>query len=519
MNVANFTKEYLSEELTYLIEGFSHQESREDRAKRVERVKSLIVHRPELCREVDLLLRVPLHQAVEHGAPIDVLELLVSIHPQALTISGGMYHFNPLQSACYWTRYTDLAVFRLLASPEAARNQDVDGDIALHNYSATNGDETLDLEVVRLLVEAYPEGLWARGDGGCTCLHFTLKMPSEADIPAIRFLVESYPGGLLEKNNVGLTPFDWACLNPSDNSLPVIRYLAEAYPHVLTKEDGRTQLHVLCGGESEISVPVARLLVEVHPDSVRALDSGGRTPLNLLCRYAKKEDLPIISLLVDSCPEILKMKDSRGRTPLHTACLGDTKDVDVIRLLAEKCPDILENNDESDDGTPLHIMCSSRKFRFDAQSTQLECLQVLAVSENAVTAKDNIGRSPLHLLSRQGASRNALHVLIDKCPAVVCKTDSHGRIPLHAAVEGCVQSPASEAPLYNDTVKCLLESFPGGAQAKDNDGMTPLELACEKDVSLSLVYQLVCVDPVSNLGLGARPQQATRKRKWALMVG
>jgi len=66
---------------------------------------------------------------------------------------------------------------------------------------------------------------------------------------------------------------------------------------------------------------------------------------------------------------------------------------------------------------------------------------------------------------------------------------------------------------YDETVQCLLDAFPGGIRAMDNDGMAPLELACEMDASLSLIFQLVRVYPIMNLRPIGGAAEPARKRK------
>lgn len=56
---------------------------------------------------------------------------------------------------------------------------------------------------------------------------------------------------------------------------------------------------------------------------------------------------------------------------------------------------------------------------------------------------------------------------------------------------------------YHAIVSYLLELFPNGVRVRDNDGLMPIELACQNNISLSLIYQLVTADPIVNLGLGA----------------
>ena len=99
-----------------------------------------------------------------------------------------------------------------------------------------------------------------------------------------------------------------------------------------------------------------------------------------------------------------------------------------------------------------------------------------------------------------GASQDQLKILLEKCSKLAMMKDTSGQLPLHAAVKG--ESTFSD-PSFHETVECLLKAYPGAVRNKDNAGMTPFELACENDVSLSIIYQLIRVDPIDNLGLGA----------------
>jgi len=60
---------------------------------------------------------------------------------------------------------------------------------------------------------------------------------------------------------------------------------------------------------------------------------------------------------------------------------------------------------------------------------------------------------------------------------------------------------AADTLLYN-SVLCLLKEFPVGViKTKDNDGMTSLDIACEKNVGLTLTYKLAKVNLSATLGL------------------
>jgi len=218
--------------------------------------------------------------------------------------------------------------------------------------------------------------------------------------------------------------------------------------------------------------------------------------------------------LIDSYPQALKITNASGDTPLHAACCHYyTNNVDLIRFLVEKCPEVLESDYVN--GTPLHTICRGNDGNL--KKDRLDYLRVLAISEKAVKAKNKYGQSALHVLCRDGngCTGDEIQVLLDKCPELPTVKDNQGRTPLHMAVQGSVLTRASR---YAETVECLLESFPGSVQVADNGGMTPLELACARNADLTVIYQLVSVNPISTLGLesGRQATSPTRKRKWPL---
>jgi len=85
----------------------------------------------------------------------------------------------------------------------------------------------------------------------------------------------------------------------------------------------------------------------------------------------------------------------RAREPVsnvHVSCVhGSAESVLVVRyLVVQDCPEVLEPDEDT---TPLHEICASFNQHLDL------LLEVLAISEKAVKAKDELGRTPLHVLS------------------------------------------------------------------------------------------------------------------------
>lgn len=115
-----------------------------------------------------------------------------------------------------------------------------------------------------------------------------------------------------------------------------------------------------------------------------------------------------------------------------------------------------------------------------------------------MTAKNSLGCTPLHLLARGGASREFMQIIIEQFPTAAGVKDNDGRIPLHAAVEACSTAPSEGAHAHGDIVHYLLKTFLLGVHVADSNGVTPLMLSCELDVSLDIIYELVKMDPMSN---------------------
>jgi len=469
--------------------------------QRLEGVRRILGKYPELCRENVGVGGLPLHNAVLSEASLQILEQIVACYPEAL-VAKDCNDCTPLHIACCGCSHRHpfgLAVFELLTSPDVVRIRGKNEMLPLHHYCRSRGsNHLLDLQVVRLLVEAHPESVRQVDDKGNTPLHWALGYASEADIPAIRYLAEQYPEAVTKENNAGLIPLHTVFDYFQIFSLPVIHFFIETYPISarMIGHRGRTLLHMLLqesGGDD--ALPIARLLAEVHPDIVTMQDSNGCTPLHLACMWAKDDRLPLVRFLVELYPAALPLKDAHGKTPLGAACIyGIVESAKVIQYLVQECPEVLEPDDDSGTATPLHQFCCK-------SYSDLDILEILAISEKAVKAKDELGRTSLHCLSyRNRVTPESLQILVEKCPGLPSVTDSKGRLPLHLMIEG-LPTMFFERLARHHTLQCLLKAFPGGVCTKDKDGKTPLELACEKDVDLTLIYELVKVNPIATLGL------------------
>jgi ankyrin repeat protein len=256
------------------------------------------------------------------------------------------------------------------------------------------------------------------------------------------------------------------------NRVSVIHYLlqngATKVLEVEDNSDNGTPLHFCCGNMDNWHHGYLNLLevLSISAKAVKAKDQFGRTPFHVLCKNGGSREH--MQILVDKCAQLPCMRDNEGCTPLHLAM------------------DALCTN-------PLRSAMEAERYHASVVSYLLELFP------QAVKAKDHFGRTPFHVLCKNGGLRESMQVLVDKCAQSACMRDNEGHTPLHLAIEGTTSM--EDAGCYHATVSYLLEFFPNGVRVRDNDAMMPIELACQKDIGLSLIYQLVSVDPIMNLGL------------------
>ncbi len=94
--------------------------------------------------------------------------------------------------------------------------------------------------IMKKVVDAYPDGVKARGKHGFNPLHISCKKPLSDEI--IMDFIRMCPDSVSQKDEAGRLPLHLACI--SKCSLPVIKALIEAYPESSTMKDynGHTAL-------------------------------------------------------------------------------------------------------------------------------------------------------------------------------------------------------------------------------------------------------------------------------------
>lgn len=140
-----------------------------------------------------------------------------------------------------------------------------------------------DSEVIKALVEHYPESKTVVDRRGRTPLHFALG--DKPATPDVVFLL-STTGAASYADDNGMIPLHYGCAFGASED--VLYVLTEAYPEALTTKDkrGRTPLHFALSNAGRKTVPSAvRLLLSLNREIVNSIDDGP-LPLRVLSEYA-----------------------------------------------------------------------------------------------------------------------------------------------------------------------------------------------------------------------------------------
>jgi len=200
------------------------------------------------------------------------------------------------------------------------------------------------VDVVKWLVEIYPDAVQVKSNGGWLPLHYACRF--QASFPVIKYLIKCYPKALEEETDDCWLPIHFACRY--QGSTEITELLIRKFPESLKAKqlDGWLPLHVACRHQAPLSI--IKLLVEKYPQAIEVPNRDGLLPLHYACAGAS---LDVIQFLVKRCPETIQAKTNRGSFPLHLACAWQAPLVN-IQFIVEQCPKLVQV-ENLDHKTPL----------------------------------------------------------------------------------------------------------------------------------------------------------------------
>jgi len=370
-------------------------------------VRFLVQRHPQVTQmRLDTDDSLLLHIACWYGAPLETIQLLLDLYPDAISIKDDHGEI-PLHSACDNTEPSFETIELLISQyPDAVHTPKIHAMLPLH-LALQCGAST---NIIMTLLNHFPDAAKHVTGRGKLALHYALGGTgiSFAPFEVIKQLVELKPEGVQHVCDQGALPLHYACGN-SPSSLEVVKFLVDQYTDgVKTQnDDGCLPLHcaVYHG-----SLDTIQLLIESYPDAVKAKDNHGKLVLHAACESGASHE--VIELLIDcyngeeSHRSGLTVIDNDGCIPLHAAALGRST-VETMQLLLEQYPE--GTNAASRTGAvPLHI--ASASMNCSIQHILLGDLSLVSVLQKTAG-----GHTALELAAeRQTVDRDTVALLLEK---------------------------------------------------------------------------------------------------------
>ena len=251
----------------------------------------------------------PLHYACANGAPLEVVQLLIS--KGAKVNQPDEYGSTPLHVAC--AKGAPLEVVQLLISKGANIHQKNEwGETPLH-YACANGAS---LDVVQLLISKGAK-VNQPSKEGLTPLHYACA--KGAPLEVVQLLI-SKGAKVNQPSKEGLTPLHYACAKGAP--LEVVQLLISKGANVNERSTrGDTPLHGAVGSEKP-SLAVVEYLI-IKGANVNEKNKGGWTPLGVAMEYkAPPEVVDLLSIEylirhpLDSLDEMDALLTMKGRAQI-----------------------------------------------------------------------------------------------------------------------------------------------------------------------------------------------------------
>ena len=214
-----------------------------------------------------------------------------------------------------------------------------------------------------------------------------------------------------------------------------------------------------------------QMLIELKIDHVKMKNVLGWLPFHLSCRCRKVDTAKYLFGLY---PESIDIPNNNGSYPLHsflrdpTPIHSEQDGIELVRFLLRNDRGAISAADQSAGNLPLHIACSGNvginiiKHIYDAYP------EAIHVQNNRVQTALDYARSHakpevVEFLETQFRyEQQAKEQLV---------SDRNRQLPVHRAV--------LDRNVSIGTIKLMLAANPNSITAGDNQGSTPLHLACQ----------------------------------------
>eukprot|EP00956_Cyclotella_meneghiniana_P030800 scaffold78695_cov23-Cyclotella_meneghiniana.AAC.1 len=338
--------------------------------------------------------------------------------------------------------------------------------LPLHYYLSRH--QNVDIEIVKYMVEKYPDALKMFGESTFTPLHILLANKHVgAMFDIVKYLIDYAPISLrLKDRSFNRLPLHTACKNQSITK-EIIQCLVNKWQDALHVECyvGLIAIHLFCRYGDMLSnndaIEILQLILESYPDGAIQANRDGVLPIHYAARN-NRMSVEFIEILIDARPELVSQVDDSGDLPFHDAC--SFGHIDIVKYLYGLNPDSIRTICSHSE-LPLHCAC---------RNEDPEVLKyVLGLYPEAIHLRGEYGL-PIHVALTSGTvgehTKEIIKFLALHDPDCVSKADIKGCLPLHLL---CGYDLSYGAEL-------LFDLHPDAILVRDERGRLPIDVAEEE---------------------------------------
>ena len=123
-------------------------------------------------------------------------------------------------------------------------------------------------------------------------MHLYLARGKNVDVEMVKLMVNAHPGILLAAKTTKCTPLHALAFNSSIGALSqVVQFIGEVNSSAFRKQDkyDQTPLHIACCNK-HITGEIIQCLIDVFPDAARMTNNLDEFPLGSLCSFTSEFD-------------------------------------------------------------------------------------------------------------------------------------------------------------------------------------------------------------------------------------
>ena len=343
---------------------------------------------------------------------------------------------------------------------ELAKTRSWCGSLPLHS-TMIHGKEGV-FELVKLLVDLYPEGVTETSDYGCLPIHYACGNTDDW-VKGYDFLLKKHPEGAKVQNKSGLLPLHFAVY---DESVVATKLLLQIYPEGVNAKNKSDQLPIDRAGNNE---EIRELLVNAS----KSLENSTNENVTEECKEMKikhEEKLDQYEVQPSNAKHGSKIKDE---SPIDEA--GNRREILDLLMNAGNS----RKKEPNSDGAGSCSTTTTEKLKIHLEiinnKNQLQkVVEKLKAHKHAPSfakKKTIDGELPLHTAMWYGKEGvfELVEFLLELNPRGVNEKDGYGCLTIHCTT--------GETDDWKKAFSCLLEKYPEGAKVKDNDGWLPIHYA------------------------------------------